>query len=93
MIESTISKSAHTHFKATPLHRARQLCKEDFSRFDYIFAMDADNLRNIKKLYQVNNNGKGSTSEIKLIGDYHPSGGKVIIEDPYYEPEGLENGI
>ncbi|EFA83945.1 acid phosphatase 1 [Heterostelium album PN500] len=87
-LESTISPKAHAHFKSIPLHRARQLVVEDFQRFDYIFGMDGENLRNIKKLAEhAQRNNKSSSScrsTIKRIGEYHHDPKFLNVEDPYY---------
>ena len=65
-------------------HRARQLCEEDFQRFDYIFGMDNSNISDIKEMEP-----KNSKAKIELLGKYDPQG-QSIIEDPYY---GGENGF
>lgn len=57
--------------------RARQITKEDCQSFDYIIAMDNENLRNIKRLC---NNSK---AEIKLFLDYAKSN-QIEVPDPYY---------
>lgn len=60
-------------------HKARQLCDDDFIHFDYIFAMDSNNMSDIEDVKP-----KNSKATIQLIGDYHPTG-ECIIEDPYYD--------
>ncbi|XP_029154804.1 low molecular weight phosphotyrosine protein phosphatase-like [Nylanderia fulva] len=64
-------------------HRARQITKEDFNQFDWIFGMDNDNIQDL--------NGLKSTikpmecrAKVELLGSYDPSG-EVIIRDPYYD--------
>ncbi|EGG23791.1 acid phosphatase 1 [Cavenderia fasciculata] len=85
LISSTISSEAHQHFKSLPLHKARQLSAKDFKDFDYIFAMDGDNLKNIQKLYnQTNKEGSGFKAKITRIGEYHSDKKKLNVEDPYY---------
>eukprot|EP01132_Coremiostelium_polycephalum_P004963 gene4963-6184_t len=81
LIASNISQEAFQHFKSYPIHRARQLCADDFLEFDYIFCMDDSNLSNIKRAASKVKNIK---SVIKKIGDYHPDASKRIVEDPYY---------
>ena len=57
--------------------RARQISKEDCQNFDYIIAMDKENLRNIKSLC---NNSK---AEIRLFLDYAKTS-LSEVPDPYY---------
>lgn len=57
-------------------HRARQLQLSDFDEFDYIFAMDRQNLRDIES-----RRPKGSArAEVRLFGE----GEGEVVEDPYY---------
>jgi low molecular weight phosphotyrosine protein phosphatase len=60
-------------------HRARQLCDEDFTRFDYIFGMDLENIKDINDLKPIN-----SKAIIELLGKYDPQN-DTIIRDPYYD--------
>lgn len=57
---------------------ARQVAPGDFKRFDYIVAMDADNLRNLKAMAPV-----GSTADIVQFLPF-ALGVSRDIEDPYY---------
>ena len=59
--------------------RARQLCEEDFSAFDYILAMDESNLTGINALKPNNNK-----AHISLLLDYSPFDGYTEVPDPYY---------
>lgn len=63
----------------TTNHRARKLKPDDFTKFEYIFGMDHDNIRNIKRVAPEN-----ATAKIELLGSYDPQG-VLIIEDPYYK--------
>jgi protein-tyrosine phosphatase len=58
--------------------RARQVVAADFSRFDLILAMDAQNLRELEGLRAANSHAK-----LKLLMDYAPQAGHEI-PDPYY---------
>ncbi|XP_055698315.1 low molecular weight phosphotyrosine protein phosphatase 1-like [Phlebotomus papatasi] len=60
-------------------NRARQIKKEDFNKFDYIFGMDNENINDLKKLAPAN-----CSSKILLLGDFDPEDQK-IIKDPYFE--------
>ncbi|KAG0239814.1 hypothetical protein BGX31_002474 [Mortierella sp. GBA43] len=63
-------------------HRARQVCNEDFSKYDYILCMDEENLRDLEDMAP-----KGNRGVIKMFGTYDPKGDR-IIKDPYYGPQG-----
>ena len=69
--------------------RARQILEEDFSRFDYIIAMDRDNLRVLNKLKAEIN----SSTQITLLRSHDPDGsGEDAVPDPYYGgASGFEN--
>lgn len=58
--------------------RARQVSAEDFQQFDYILAMDQENLLNLQRLQPANFNGH--------LGLFLPLGQCVETEvpDPYY---------
>jgi low molecular weight phosphotyrosine protein phosphatase len=57
-----------------------QIQLSDFDDFDYIFAMDRQNLRDIKHLQKRRPHGK---AEVMLFGEY--SGGETEeVDDPYY---------
>lgn len=59
--------------------RARQLTGADFDAFDLILAMDADNLKNAKRLQPG-----GSQARLALFTDYAPESGADHVPDPYY---------
>jgi protein-tyrosine phosphatase len=62
--------------------RARQLTRADLQTFDYVLAMDADNLRAISRL------ARESRAEIALFLSYaHTSGmcQQTQVPDPYYD--------
>lgn len=61
--------------------RARQVCVEDFSRFDYIFAMDEQNVFDLDKLAR----NADDRSKIHCLADYltvHSD--YATVPDPYY---------
>lgn len=62
-------------------HKARQLTKEDFNQFDYIFGMDHENISDIKARAP-----KTYTAKIELFGSYDPKK-ELIIRDPYYDDD------
>lgn len=55
-----------------------QIEDEDFFEYDYIFGMDENNISNLK-----GQKPQGSKAEILLLGDFDPTGDR-IIRDPYY---------
>lgn len=63
-------------------YRGRQLAAEDFMRFDYIFAMDHQNLRNIRAVEP-----EGSTAQVSLLMDLVKGREGAAIADPYYDGE------
>lgn len=58
--------------------RARQVVSDDFKRFDYIVAMDADNVRNLKAMAPA-----GTTADIVQFLPF-ALGVHQDIDDPYY---------
>ncbi|KEF62727.1 uncharacterized protein A1O9_00700 [Exophiala aquamarina CBS 119918] len=72
-------------------HGARQVLGVDFDRFDYIFAMDQHNLRDLQRVQRrVESRGQKSRAKLMLFGEY--GGGKrpEEVSDPYY---GANNGF
>jgi len=64
--------------------RARQVCSDDFNRFDYIVAMDRENLKDLRRIAT----SKEKADKILSMADYledHP--GQETIPDPYYGSE------
>ena len=59
--------------------RGRQVALADFDRFDYILAMDGDNLANLRQLQPA-----GSRAEVALLMSYAPGAGSAEVPDPYY---------
>lgn len=60
-------------------HRARAFSKDDFETFDYILAMDKQNLANIQKLQPVN-----ARAKLMLMRDFDPKHKGAEVPDPYY---------
>lgn len=59
-------------------HAGRQICDTDFTDFDYILAMDNENLNNLQKMKNVE-----SCTDVGLLGAYDPQG-QHEVDDPYY---------
>ncbi len=78
---STLADNGITEYE----HRARKLSLRDFNSFDYILAMDRENLENIDALRKLalEKGLAGKVGTIKLFGDYGGQPGEEVI-DPYY---------
>lgn len=59
-------------------HRARVVTPDDLAHFDYIVALDRDNL------YDLRTMASRTTAEIGLLLDYAPGVGLRDVPDPYY---------
>jgi protein-tyrosine phosphatase len=58
--------------------RARQICAQDFHRFDLILAMDEANLRELRALKPINSRGT-----LRLFMDYAQDQRRSEVPDPY----------
>lgn len=77
----SIETAAHHDVDITQL-QARQLCADDFTQFTQIFAMDHQNLANIRAAAPSNTSAK-----IALLMDAVPGREGAAIADPYYHGE------
>jgi protein-tyrosine phosphatase len=59
--------------------RARQVSKADFDHFDYILAMDQQNLADLRHLQPVN-----YTGHLGLFLEFADGAGLTEVPDPYY---------
>ena len=59
--------------------RARQATAGDFSRFDYVLAMDRGNYRDLENLRQ-----EGSSAQLQLFLEYAARFDEREVPDPYY---------
>jgi protein-tyrosine phosphatase len=62
-------------------HVGRQLCREDFEKFDEIFVMDRSNYNNALRLAGVHK------SKLKMMRSFDPNGKDEEVPDPYYGEE------
>ncbi|MBS1200212.1 MAG: phosphotyrosine protein phosphatase [Proteobacteria bacterium] len=62
--------------------RARLVARDDFLRFDYLLAMDEQNLEHLRRLAPA-----GHRAELRLFLDYAPGAGQRDVPDPYYGGE------
>ena len=60
--------------------RARQVTAEDLLHFDYVVAMDRENLRALERMAA----SVGSDAEVRLLRDYDPGADADEVPDPYY---------
>jgi protein-tyrosine phosphatase len=60
--------------------RSRQLAAPDLRRFDYVVAMDADNLAQIEALHAA----AGGTARVHRLREWDPEASGLDVPDPYY---------
>ncbi|MBB6447353.1 low molecular weight protein-tyrosine-phosphatase [Bacillus benzoevorans] len=58
---------------------ARQIQQEDLHTFQYIIAMDSDNVTNIRRLGQISEKTK-----VMRLRDFVQDGGQMDVPDPYF---------
>lgn len=69
--------------------RARQVAMVDFTAFDYVLAMDAQNLRDLENLYRQGGQ-RGRAPELFLV--HAPGQQRREVPDPYYGgPDGFRD--
>ena len=67
-------------------YRGRQVTPDDFHRFDHIFALDAENLKNLRRIRPSD-----GTAHLRLLMDLVPGREGTSVTDPYYgEDEGFD---
>jgi low molecular weight phosphotyrosine protein phosphatase len=72
-------------------HGARQVHITDFDAFDYIFAMDRNNFRDLRRSQErAQTKGKETKAKIMMFGDFSGKDKGEVIVDPYY---GADNGF
>ena len=78
--DSRMRRAASSHGYNLTM-RARQVCPADFDRFDYIVAMDEENVRDLQRIAS----DKAKSGKILKMASFlseHP--GQRTIPDPYY---------
>ncbi|MCI4590982.1 low molecular weight phosphotyrosine protein phosphatase [Sphingobium sp. BYY-5] len=60
-------------------YRGRQVTAEDFRRFTHVFALDADNLRNLKRIRPSDGRAR-----LQLLMDLVPGREGSGVTDPYF---------
>lgn len=71
-------------------HGARQVDEEDFGTFDYIFAMDRSNLRDLERMKRRAEKKGPVKAQVMLYGKFSGTGKEEEVADPYY---GRDNGF
>lgn len=71
---------------------SRQVAEADVEAFDYLVAMDADNLRKVERLIENAGIGGGAPDAF-LLREFDPeAGGDLEVPDPYFGgPDGFDN--
>lgn len=59
---------------------ARQVTDDDLLHFDYVIAMDRDNLRKLERMAA----SVGSEADVRLLRDFDATGTGDEVPDPYY---------
>ena len=71
--------------------QARQVCQEDYERFDLILAMDRENLEELRRAAP----GDEALARVRLLREFDPAsagGGDLDVPDPYYGgPQGFDH--
>ena len=78
--DSRSQKTARKYGVELSNQRARQVHESDFYYYDYIIAMDTDNIDILKSICPTD-----SQSEIKLLLDYLTDASFQSVPDPYFE--------
>jgi protein-tyrosine phosphatase len=68
--------------------QSRRLAPRDLEAFDYVIAMDAENLGEIRALQAA----AGGRAEVRRLREFDPSADSLDVPDPYYGgPRGFED--
>ncbi len=67
---------------------ARQIDPSDFERFDYVIAMDRDNLHDLQRIREAS----AGRASLHLLREFDPVGTGEDVPDPYYDgADGFES--
>ncbi len=67
-------------------YRGRQVTVQDFHRFDHIFALDGENLKNLRRIRPSD-----GIAHLRLLMDLVPGREGTSVTDPYFgEDEGFD---
>ncbi|CZS92350.1 hypothetical protein WAI453_000226 [Rhynchosporium graminicola] len=73
---STLEDNGITDYE----HAARKVHVSDFEKFDYIFAMDRDNLHDLQRIHKRG----GGKAKVMLFGEFAGKKKAEEVDDPYY---------
>jgi protein-tyrosine phosphatase len=65
-------------------HKARKLVGSDFSKFDYVVAMDESNLENIQSISYRATGIRQPKNSCFLLRQFDPNPDSLEVPDPYY---------
>jgi len=90
-VDSPPDRRAVAHGERRGLHmqqlRGRRVERADFDRFDFILAMDEDNLADLERIRPA-----GSRAKVALLMSFAPDAGAREVPDPYLGgAEGFEH--
>ena len=69
--------------------QARQVRADDFNQFDYVLAMDRDNLRDLRELQPA-----ASRADVRLFLEFAPALDRLEMPDPYFgDDSGFEDVV
>ena len=60
--------------------RARQVAMSDLDRFDFVIAMDAENIRGLERLRAE----ASPRTEVRRLREFDPDADSLDVPDPYY---------
>ncbi len=66
------------------VHQGRQINVRDFDEFDYILAMDEDNLHSLKQIHDPDSDPR---ARLMLMREFDPEPGPMNVPDPYFGGE------
>jgi protein-tyrosine phosphatase len=69
-----------SRYGVTLASRAQQVTEEQLARFDYVIAMDRDNLSALERMVSTS----GTAPELHLLREFDPTRTGEEVPDPYY---------
>lgn len=70
------------------LLKPNQFNVKDLDNFDYVFAMDRNNLNDLQRMHK---NKPEAKAKVMLFGEYSGTGKAEVVQDPWYGPlDGFE---
>lgn len=80
--DARAQETARRHGLEIGSYRARQVVAEDFHRFGHIFALDQQNLKDLRRIEPSRH-----IAEVRLLMDLVPGRKGTAVIDPYYGDE------